>query len=269
VLGPIWREDCGPIKQWAGFKIPGRRWNAWVCPTYSPKSCVKHKDATSHKLVFDSNIREAVNLAKRPFAQAIADKADNWRVTRLYDDKDVARHTEMLLKQRLISVDYETDRLKPDNKAAKVISVGFGWKNHEGKVVACAWLLDTPAKIAACRELLYSGVRKIGANTKFENRWSLAKFGNLVNNWVWDTQTIAHVLDNRQGVTSVKFQAFVRLGVEPYNEHISKHFKAKGGNTKNNIRQIPVDDLLLYNGLDCVYEYQIALKQSKELGVDL
>ena len=269
VLGPIWKEDAGSIRQWAGWQIPGRRWNAWICPTFSPKSCTKHKDAPAHKLAFDTHIRHAVGIEGRPFKQTADKKSDNWRVLRLFDDEAVEARVENILNQGVISLDYETDRLKPDNKAAKIVSVGFGWKNLDGKVVAAAWLLDTPRKIEACKRVLFSQIPKIGANTKFENRWSLAKFGNLVQNWVWDTQTVAHALDNRQGVTSVKFQAFVRLGVEPYNEHISHHFDVKGGNKQNAIRKIPVDDLLLYNGLDCVYEYQIAMKQAKELGVSL
>lgn len=268
VIGPIWKEDCGSIRQWAGWQIPGRRWNAWICPTYSPKQCVRNKDAATYRLQFDKHLHAACKIGGRPFEDRRDSKADRMHVTKCWSDSEVEFARNELSLARVISPDFETNCLKPDNKKAKIISVGFSYP-ADGYSLAVAWMLDSQVKVDITKELLFGGIPLIGANTKFETRWALKKFGSVINSWVWDTQTAAHVLDNRSGITSVKFQAFVRLGVEPYTNHISHHFEAKGGNTLNSIHKIPPDDLLTYNGLDCVYELEIAKKQIKQLGLTL
>ena len=75
----------------------------------------------------------------------------------------------------------------------------------------------------------------------------------------------AHVLDNRPGITSLKFQAFVLLGQENYNSHIKPFLKAKKGSKFNRIHELDLNDLLLYGGLDSYLEYWVAMKQIKLL----
>jgi hypothetical protein len=75
----------------------------------------------------------------------------------------------------------------------------------------------------------------------------------------------AHVLDNREGVTGLKFQAFVHEGVV-YDEHLKGFLKAKKGKTANQIlEEVGLDSLLLYNGMDALLEYEVARKQMKAL----
>lgn len=90
--------------------------------------------------------------------------------------------------------------------------------------------------------------------------------GFPVKNWVWDTMLAAHVIDQRSGITGLKFQAFAALGVSDYESHI-KPFLKSDGNKLNRIKEIDKNDLLIYNGLDAYFEFLLAQKQMKILGI--
>jgi hypothetical protein len=76
----------------------------------------------------------------------------------------------------------------------------------------------------------------------------------------------AHALDNRPGITSLKFQVFAMLGMGSYDDHIKPFLKTKGKLRLNHIDEIDERDLLLYNGLDSLYEYKLAQLQMPLLG---
>jgi len=90
--------------------------------------------------------------------------------------------------------------------------------------------------------------------------------GHRVRNWYWDTMLASHVMDNRPGITSIKFQSFVLLGQSSYDDHIKKFFQSPKGEERNQIDLIDMDDLLLYNGLDSLLQYKVGIKQMELLG---
>jgi len=73
-------------------------------------------------------------------------------------------------------------------------------------------------------------------------------------------------LDQRPYITSIKFQSFVLLGNESYDDHITKYFRKTDKNGLNAIHEIDLKELLIYNGLDSLLEYKVAIKQMKLLG---
>jgi hypothetical protein len=109
-------------------------------------------------------------------------------------------------------------------------------------------------------------IRKIGGNIKFEEVWTRAKCGHEIEGWDWDTVIAAKTLDNRLGNSSVKFQAYVRLGIIGYDDYVSQYLRSTDGtsNGLNRVREIPPRELLEYCGRDSAFEYGIALAQ-KEL----
>jgi hypothetical protein len=70
-----------------------------------------------------------------------------------------------------------------------------------------------------------------------------------------------HLFDNRKGITSLKFQAFVQAGMPPYDAGIKDYFETEGSNDHNRIREIDMRSLLLYNGYDALFEFMIGKKQ--------
>jgi uracil-DNA glycosylase family 4 len=264
VLGPIWGESTGGIARWAGWRIPCQELNAWVCPTWEPGHILREEDKVLDKQ-FKTHLRDAVALDGAPWHPGPPAWAQD--VRRATDTSKAARwlRNATQAKTGAIAWDYETNMLKPDGPDARVVSCAVAWGRHEPeRCIAFPWHGEA---ITAMGELLRSAIPKIASNLKFEDRWTRKEFGHRVRAWAWDTMLAAHVADNRPGITSVKFQAFVRLGTPAWNKHIEPFLKTKGSEAVNRILQeIDMADLLLYNGLDALLEFRVAVDQIKELG---
>lgn len=261
VIGSLWKEDVGQVGRWTGWAIPSQQLNAWICPSWHPSYLEREKKKLLDKY-FASHIKRAFSFKKRPW-----DKVPDWKkqVQRVYDPDEAAKIIrKMIQKGGLTSWDYETTTLKPDAPWSEIVSCSICWRGK--KTIAYPW---TGAAIDATIEYLKSDVLKIGSNIKFEHRWSKALLDVEVQSWYWDVMQAAHVLDNRKGITSVKFQSFVLLGFPVYNAHIEPFLKSSNPYKKNDIRDIELSELLLYNGLDSILQYYVALKQMKQMGVKL
>lgn len=262
-IGPLWRENTGPMSQWVGWKIPAQKHNVWIVPTYHPsyiKRCEKEDNGPVLKLWFERHLESAVELSKqgRPW-ESVPDYANEVQVV-LNPNEAAAKIRRMMESKKPISVDYETNRLKPDNDDAEIIccSICFGGK----ETIGYPWVGDA---IKATGEILKSSIPKIGANNKFEDRWTRKVFGHGVNNWQWDTMLSAHHLDSRSRITSVKFQAFVRLGFSPWDIHIKPFLTDANEKGVNRARSADLEDLIRYCAIDSLVEYKLALIQKKEM----
>ena len=110
-------------------------------------------------------------------------------------------------------------------------------------------------------------IPKVGANTKFEERWSISKLGHRVRGWYWDTQLGAHWENPQDGTKGLDYQAYARLGHPVYNDHIKPYLENTGtstANETNRIHELALADLLLYGGLDAYLEYALAWVQMTE-----
>ena len=264
MLGPHWREDVGEVTTWVGWRIPLHRPNVWVAPNYHPSYVLREeKDKSSIapvlKLWFRRHLEAAFTLTDRPWGRP-PDYASQVRVE-LDPDAAAGWIRSIIHRGGATSFDYETNMLKPDSDEAEIVSCAICWRGKE--TVAYPMVGEA---VTATKEYLLSDLPKIGANEKFEDRWSRSRLGCAVVNGVWDCMQSAHHLDCRSGITSVKFQAFVRLGQEPWDVAIRPYLvAADGGNAKNRIRQADMRTLLLYNGLDSLMEYYIGGLQRAEM----
>jgi hypothetical protein len=155
-----------------------------------------------------------------------------------------------------IAFDYEANCLKPEYPGAEIISCSM---SNGQWTIAYPWVGD--AVLVTDEVLRNPKIRKIASNLKYEERWTHHFLKHPVAGWYWDTMVAAHVLDNRESITSVKFQAFVLLGMKAWNEHIEPYMKVKGPEHLNRIKELPIRELLLYNGLDSLVEWLVAKKQ--------
>lgn len=113
-------------------------------------------------------------------------------------------------------------------------------------------------------------ILKVGHNIKYEDMWSKVYFDQSVEGWYWDTMLMSHVLDNRDGITSLKFQTYINFGIIDYASEIEPYLKAddsKNGNAFNSVMQLLSnenwkDKLLKYCGFDAVYTYRLWKIQS-------
>lgn len=260
----LWKEKSGSdktkgggISQWAGFNIPSQKINAWVCPTFHP-SYLLHEDEPFLDRLFQQHLEAAVAHKGRPW-ETVPDYRSQVKI--ILDAKKAARWIEYFIDpDRMSAFDYETNMLKPDSSDRRIISCAIS----DGETtIAYPW---HGAAIEATKRYLVCPAPKVASNQKFEERWSLAELGVRVVGWAWDTMLGGHVIDNRPGVTSVKFQSFILLGADSYDDHIKPFLKSKGSKKVNQvISQINIHDLCLYNGMDALLEMHVARKQMKEL----
>jgi uracil-DNA glycosylase family 4 len=265
LIGPLWREDPGGIGLWAGWRIPMQRWNAWVCPTWHPSYldyCAKDRNYPALRGWWRRHLEGMAKLEGRPYPDTGPPRYDE-QIQIIYDPGDAARVLrEWIADGGMVCHDFETNRLQPYYDDAEIVSCAVCWRGQ--KTIAFPWVGEA---ITAMRELLVSGNPKVGANTKFEDTWGHERLGVWTNNWVKDVMQDAHILDNRKGITSVKFQAFVRLGLEPWNLMIKPYLEDSGPDGRNRIHELVKSDLrslLWYNAIDAAAEFDIALHQWEE-----
>lgn len=257
VLGWLWQPDPGSVTRWAGWQIPSTKLNAWITPTYHPSFVLRsdNEDTSLEAIWFRRHLKAALSLRDRPYATIPDYRAG---IELVYEPKRAAAILrKMIAKGGTVAFDYETNKLKPDAADAEIVCCSVCWEGK--KTIAFPWVGEA---VAATGELLRSALKKIASNLKFEERWSWKEFGHGVTNWVWDTMQAAHWLDNRREITSIKFQAFARLGVPEWDSHIKAFLSETDDEGINCVsRDVAVKDLLEYCAFDSLYEYLVAEKQ--------
>jgi len=121
--------------------------------------------------------------------------------------------------------------------------------------------------------LINPKIGKIAQNMKYEETWSVVKLGVSVENWIWDTMQASHILDNRTGITGLKFQTYVQFGIVDYSSEVDPYIHAgdsKNANSFNKIMELiskpgGKEKLLKYNGYDAINEYRLADKQRLDI----
>jgi uracil-DNA glycosylase family 4 len=253
VISLAWRPDeVDGIKRWVGWRIPSCQWNTWICPSYHPSYLLRTDNAAAY-LHVANHLKNAFELDGRPW-----DTPPDWQryVRPVMDDAEAASLVEALDREgEPLAFDYETTTLKPDGPAARILccsvsngdtSVAFPWRGEVLRVMR--------------RLLCESRTPKIAANLRFEERWTRKFFRHGVTPWLWDTMLAAHWLDCRGGICSLKFQAFVHFGAPDYDSHL-EGFRANhenDSNGPNRLHEVEVQKLLVYCGLDSLFEAMLA-----------
>lgn len=252
----VWKDKVDKVGQWIGWNIPCQEKNMWVCPTYHPSYLLRtHNTVTEH--MFRQHIRRACRHKQRPYQTQPDPKS---KVMLLHRSSEIKAALRDCYWWQHLTLDYETNCLKPETENSRIVCCSV---SNGRKTFAFPWT-DTAIE-NIIRIYKNPNIKKIAANIKFEHRWTFNKLHINIRGWYYDTMVGAHVLDHRQGITSVKFQAFVRMGMPVYNEHIEPYLKPKGKSRINSIDQIDFDELLLYCGLDSYCEDKLAWLQIKEM----
>lgn len=261
LIQPLWREEIGPMARWAGWQIPCQKPNAWICPTWHPSYLLRAEDEVLD-LWWQRHLTDAFELEGRPWPDT--GPPDFKGQVECHRDPNVAARIlrQMVAKGGPTAFDYETNCLKPDGPKAAIYSCAVCWRGR--RTIAYPWAGEA---IKATQEYLASPLPKIASNQKFEQRWSIKEFGHGARAWAWDTMLAAHAADSREGITSIKFQSFVRRGHAGYSSHIDDLLKAENSRALNRIKEVELGDLLLYNGLDALLEYDTAAVQMDDFGL--
>ena len=262
LIGHRWKKDLGGITKWRGWTIPDQDFNAWLCPTFHPSFIERSNDKQGkpvEETIWEDDLRQAFELKKIPVPLYKEPKIE------IIEDLSVLDTI-----QNEVAFDYETTGLKPQMSGHKIICCSVATSEDHAYV-----FMMPPTKrqrMPLINLLQNPKIGKIAQNMKYEHEWSYVRLSVEVVSWAWDTMLVTHILDNRPGVTGLKFQVYVQFGVVDYSSEISPWLMAvdsKNANAINKIEQLleknnGPEKLMKYCGLDSINEYRLCKKQ-KEL----
>lgn len=255
----LFKSPVDRINRWADYYIPCRKPNAWITSTYHPSFVLASKTSI-YKLEFEKHIKGIIKRGKKRPWKEVPKYEDQVEI--ILNPAKAAREIKCIMAfNKPFAFDYECNCLKSKYPGSKIYSCSIC--SEDGRAIAYPWEREA---VDATSLILKSSIGKIAANFKFENVWTKDHLGHWVKNWIHDTMLAAHIINNSPKVCSLTYQAFVNLGMPCYDQIVKPYLKSKGP-TLNRIHELDLVDLLLYNGLDSLLEYKLAMIQRKILGI--
>ncbi len=261
LIGHRWKKDLGGVSKWRGWTIPDQDFKAWICPTFHP-SYVERSDSGVEETVWKNDLNQAF--------LKVLDKLPIYKEPRIETITDLY----MLVNIRgEVAIDFETTGLKPHAPGHRIVSCSVA----PGPDHAYVFMLPgSQSERKPLIDLLASTkIGKIAQNIKYEHNWSKVRLKTEVQNWIWDTMQASHVLDNRPGVTGLKFQTYVQFGVVDYSSEIEPYLQAVDGTNANSLNKIMElvskpggkEKLLTYNGYDSINTYRLSMIQRPQINL--
>ena len=253
----------GGLSDFIPEQVPSQKLNAWIIPIQDPSvwdvkfdNSVEKKNYNTASYDNYDQVEAFYYSQARPWAHGPPDYAS--MCENIYNSEVASQAILDMMEDadtEFIAFDYETTTLKPEGDESFIFSVSF---SNGHRTIAMPW---TPEVRRASQKMLLSDHPKIACNMKFEERWTLNEFGHGVTNWHWDTMQAAHWIQQRPGITSIKYSSFAKLGQAEYEKGVSHYFKSPSSLTSNKIRKLDTETLLTYNGMDSLLELLVAYEQ--------
>lgn len=264
LIGYRYHGKVAGINKWRGYVFPDYDNDCWFASTFHPSFIERDKGGAAD-LIFRKDLKVILSYLNKPLPpkEELERKVCVLRETR---DAQAVIESTLKYKPTILAFDYETTGLKPHAKGHRIVTCGIC---HDSDI-AYAFPVDNRIRSLFRRLLSDNDIKKVAANMKFEELWSRERMRKNVSSWIWDTMLAAHCLDNRSNSTSLRFQSLINWGIWDYDSHISPFLKSvddKNANSINKIHQIDIQDLLVYNGIDALLEYRLALKQMLAMGI--
>jgi DNA polymerase I-like protein with 3'-5' exonuclease and polymerase domains len=279
----FWLTGQRGIEKWRGrrFPVTVKDHTCWVYPLQHPyhaRSKRRWDDRESEEeKVFEWDVVSACHdvLDGLPDAKVhdIAHIADDVEIIDGTEPGDLEKaldHIASCYEYREVGFDYETDRLRPYNRDARIISVAL---SHKDATVAIA--LDHPKAgwsdedvddlFDALKEFLLKATltTKIVHQLAFEMEWSGVILGrDTIRAAPWfDTVSEAYVLDERMkmGKPDALSLEFLCL------QYFGFNLKLVSNLDRKNLIAAPIREMLRYNGLDAKYHRLLHTRQIKRI----
>jgi DNA polymerase len=262
LIGHRWKKDLGGIFRWRGWTIPDRDFNAWLCPVFHPSFVERSEEEVG--TVWMQDLEHALSYVDKPLPKW----TDERKQVEIIEDLSVLETLD-----GPVAFDYETSGLKShDTSRHRIVSMSVSNRADH----AYAFMFPQDKKnLSRVKRFLVGGTGKIAQNMKFEHAWSYNMLGVEVKNWVFDTMLASHVLDNRPDICGLKLQVFLNFGVTDYDSEIAPYLSSvdkQNGNAVNRIDELVKTEagkrkLLIYNGMDSLFEFRLAQLQMKRIGI--
>ncbi len=252
------------FQRWTGWKIPDQDFKSWLYPTYSIKYVLENPKNVMLEKFVKKHIRNAIfHEEEFPLLNLKEEKIEI--ITEPYAAIILLEGLSSFGTIDTIAFDYETTGKKPYRKGHEILSVSFSFDN---KAYAFPIFKDNPDFMKALRFVLANkNIKKVGANILFEEMWTRVILGYKIKNWIGDVLLQQHIIDNRSGITSLKFQIYVHYGIVGYDDTIKKYIKTKdkSSHSFNKMKECPLNELLYYNAIDSFFTLKLYKKHIKEI----
>lgn len=249
----------GAHQRWVGFTIPSWQHQAWLCPTWDARQVKRFREDPVVLKLWRDHFRRARDLvAVAPDALDVASMQKSCELIKSPRDARLRLKDLAKVKRGELAFDYESTCLKPDKEGARLLAASFCL---DGEGTFAFPIRDVEMAEAMSPVLRNEGLRKIGSNIKHEERWTKKVLGHGVAGWWHDTLQAAHCLDNRRGITSIKFQIYLYHGVPDYNQFVDPFIEEDPKTGLNRLAAMDQEDLLTYNSMDSLCEYLVCKKQ--------
>lgn len=248
-----------------GYQIPTDKYNAYIVPVMSDSDVVgtpRESESIAKKYIQDHVLAGLALKNKRPFKDGEKAMPDMSRVEFLNHTNVAQKLREYCAKYKYAAFDYETNTLQPQAKNARAISAAVCFSNsHEDDWTAVVFpFTHEDVRVAWC-EFLSHPIYKIGANIKFEHRWSIDHFKCPVCNWFFDV-CIAGKVHDCDGSCSLKHLAHVFFGVCGYEKSTAPFITSDTEYGENKLlTHVPMQQLLTYNAIDSIMTMRVAKYQ--------
>ena len=275
-IGYRWKKGLGSIDKWRGFNIPDRDFKAYICPVFSAEYVLSKEKYKEVELIWEQDIERAFSFINKKFPSFPNEEKQVQVITKRSEMKSCLSLLNLGCvwpDPNLLAVDIECTGLKPYKKGHEIVCISFCESPNRVSVIK---MPKRKEDMLLLRKLLHNqNIGKIASNMKFEDTWFKVLHGITVNNWSWDTMQAAHILDNRELVSGLKFQAYINFGVIDYSSSVDSFLESgnKDANAFNKVKELSktkegLHDLMLYCGLDSLFEYKLALLQMEKIGFD-
>lgn len=258
VIKHTWGGNVGKFETWRGWVIPDQTFKCFIAPVYAPSFAVNEK-RPELSVIWRQDLERALKAIKIDFPVFKQPKIKEIK------NLDVLKKIK---NNATVSFDYETTGLKPHRKGHKIVCASLAVSAD------LAYVFMMPKKKKKRKPFLdiltNKYIKKMAHNMKFEHSWSLNILGVFIKGWFWDSMIAAHVLDNRPGITGLKFQTYVRLGLPDYSKEVGKWLQAKDANSHNKLLEFVSRNkgkqvTLTYCGFDSIVQWRVAEQQREEV----
>jgi len=262
IIGPRWKKDLGGIAKWRGWAIPDQDYKCWIVPTYHPHFVLKQLDQKAVTTIWKQDIEKALKLTNAPVHKE--------RDPSIQYLTDISVFSNLKSGIGMFAFDYETTGIKPHAAGHRIVCTSI----TTSEVDTYVFMMPRTRKgLKPFLDLLTSpNIGKLAHNIKFEDTWTRNRLRVNIENWEWDSMLAAHLLDNRPGVTGLKFQTYVHFGVVDYASDVSEYLRSgeKNGNGMNKLPEACEDPdiakrVMEYCALDSYYQFRLSQIQMKQL----
>lgn len=280
IIGARWRKDIGDsVQKWVGWTIPDREYKAWICPTYHPGWVVRKIEGEYSNIIdknipyelFCNHLEAAIDLADTPIPDDSDESTEEEKIDKITDPDEAIAYLEykiLMGPSSVYAIDYEATGLKPQFPGHRILSVGLSCHPHHA--VAMPFFSENERFMVLFKRFLANEhIKLIVHNLPMEDRWSTVIAGAKPRGWILDTMNGVHALDNRPGITGLKFVSYVRYGIAGYDDHVDKFKTSEDSNDFNRMDEVPIDEMLTYQGMDAMLTFREALFQAPKFNIDI